>query len=137
MHLLVGLSFGRKKTMQVKKKIGTRTSAFGSPGTINHDSTPFYNSKLYEEFRTVEKIEYVENPLSPEFLDKIFNKSSEKMEEQNDNSVHLVVTSPPYNVGKEYDDKAGYHPEERKRRRVSFATVTPSRLCEGSPPFVV
>jgi len=39
--------------MQVKKKIGTRTSAFGSPGRVNHDSTPFYNSKLYEGFGTV------------------------------------------------------------------------------------
>jgi site-specific DNA-methyltransferase (adenine-specific) len=95
---------GRKRC-KLRKKIGTRTSAFGSPGRINHDSTPFYNSKLYEEFRTVEKIEYVENPLPPEFLDKIFNKSFEKTEEQNDNSVYLVVTSPPYNVGKEYDDK--------------------------------
>ena len=53
MHLLVGLSFEEKKTMQVKKKIGTRTSAFGSPGRVNHDSTPFYNSKLYEGFGTV------------------------------------------------------------------------------------
>lgn len=25
------------------------------------------------------------------------------MEELPDNSVHLMVTSPPYNVGKEYD----------------------------------
>ncbi len=47
--------------------------------------------------------EYKENPIPPEFLDKIFHKSSEKMEELPDNSVHLMVTSPPYNVGKEYD----------------------------------
>jgi len=26
------------------------------------------------------------------------------MEELPDNSVHLMVTSPPYNVGKEYDE---------------------------------
>jgi len=34
----------------------------------------------------------------------IFCKSSEKMGELPDNSVHLMVTSPPYNVGKDYDD---------------------------------
>jgi len=32
-----------------------------------------------------------------------FCRSSESMEELPENSVHLIVTSPPYNVGKEYD----------------------------------
>jgi len=86
------------------KRTGTRTSAFGSPGRVNHDSTPFYASKLYEGLPKEEITEYVENPISPEFLDKIFCKSSEKMEEIPDNSIHLMVTSPPYNVGKEYDE---------------------------------
>jgi site-specific DNA-methyltransferase (adenine-specific) len=86
------------------RKTGTKTSAFGSPGRINHDSTPFYTSKLYEGLPKEEIIKYVENPVAPEFLDKIFCKSSEKMEALPDNSVHLMVTSPPYNVGKEYDE---------------------------------
>ena len=81
----------------------TKTSSFGSPGRINHDSTPFYASKLYEGLPREQKIEYIENPIPEEFLNKIFCKSSEKMEELPDNSVHLMVTSPPYNVGKEYD----------------------------------
>lgn len=88
----------------MKKRTGTRTSAFGSPGRVNHDSTPFYASKLYEGLPKEEIVEYVENPVPPEFLDKIFCKSSEKMEEIPDNSIHLMVTSPPYNVGKEYDE---------------------------------
>lgn len=74
------------------------------PGRINHDSTPFYTSKLYEGLPKEQKIKYLENPISPQFLNKIFCKSSEKMEELPDNSVHLMVTSPPYNVGKEYDE---------------------------------
>jgi len=86
------------------KRTGTKTSAFGSPGRVNHDSTPFYASKLYEGLPKEEITEYVENPIPPEFLDKIFCKSSEKMEEIPDNSIHLMVTSPPYNVGKEYDE---------------------------------
>lgn len=86
------------------KRTGTKTSAFGSPGRVNHDSTPFYASKLYEGLPKEEITEYVENPIPSEFLDKIFCKSSEKMEEIPDNSIHLMVTSPPYNVGKEYDE---------------------------------
>ena len=87
-----------------RRKMGTKTSAFGSPGRINHDSTPFYTSKLYDGLPKEEIIKYVENLVPTEFLDKIFCKTSEKMEELSDNSVHLMVTSPPYNVGKEYDE---------------------------------
>jgi len=86
------------------RKRGTQTSSFGSPGRINHDSTSFYASKLYEGLPTQVRVEYVENPVPLQLLDKIFCKSSDNMEELPDNSVHLMVTSPPYNVGKEYDD---------------------------------
>jgi site-specific DNA-methyltransferase (adenine-specific) len=85
------------------EKRRTKTSSFGSPGRINHDSTPFYSSRLYEGLPKEEKIKYVENPIPPNLLNKIFCKTSENMEELPDNSVHLMVTSPPYNVGKEYD----------------------------------
>jgi len=87
-----------------KRKSGTKTSIFGSPGRINHDSTTFYTSRLYEGLPREESVIYSENAISPEFLNKIFYKTSEKMDELPDNSVHLMVTSPPYNVGKEYDE---------------------------------
>jgi len=86
-----------------KRRSGTKTSAFGSPGRINHDSTPFYTSKLYDGLLKEIVVKYVENPIPSKFLDKIFCKTSEIMKELPDNSVHLMVTSPPYNVGKEYD----------------------------------
>ncbi len=86
-----------------RRKSGTKTSSFGSPGRINHDSTLFYQSKLYEGLPKEQKVKYVENPIPSQFLNKILCKSSEKMDELPDNSVHLMVTSPPYNVGKEYD----------------------------------
>ena len=86
-----------------KRSEGTQTSAFGTPGRINHDSSKFYNSRMYEGMNQGEKIKYEENQIAPENLNKIFCKSSEKMEELPNNSVHLMVTSPPYNVGKEYD----------------------------------
>jgi len=89
--------------LTTKKKAGTKTSAFGSPGRINHDSSTFYNSRLYDGLPKEEFVKYVENPIPSKFLNKIFCKTSEKMEELPDNSIHLMVTSPPYNVGKEYD----------------------------------
>ncbi|MGC9346080.1 MAG: DNA-methyltransferase, partial [Candidatus Bathyarchaeales archaeon] len=82
----------------------TKTSSFGSPGRKNHDSSDFYNSRLYEGLPTEKKVKFIENPVLKENLDKVFCKSSEHMEELPDNSVHLMVTSPPYNVGKEYDN---------------------------------
>ncbi len=86
------------------KKKGTETSSFGTPGRINHDSTKFYKSRLYEGLRNGKKVKYIENDIPEKNLNKIFCKSSEKMDELPDNSVHLMVTSPPYNVSKEYDD---------------------------------
>ncbi len=85
-------------------KNGTRTSAFGSPGRINHDSTPFYTSRLYKGLPKEKIIKYKENPIPEQYLNKIFCKTSENMEELPDCSVHLMVTSPPYNVGKQYDE---------------------------------
>lgn len=82
---------------------GTKTSAFGSPGRFGHDSSSFYAGRLYEGIAKDSKAPYVEKPLPKTAVDHIFCKSSEKMAELPDSSVHLVVTSPPYNVGKEYD----------------------------------
>jgi DNA modification methylase len=86
------------------KRKGTKTSPFGSPGRIGHDSTPFYASKLYEGLPKEEVARYIENPITSQYLDKVLCKTSEKMEELPENSIHLMVTSPPYNVGKEYDE---------------------------------
>ena len=40
----------------------------------------------------------------PASVDVIFGHTSESMEELPDCSIHLMVTSPPYNVGKDYDE---------------------------------
>lgn len=82
---------------------GTETSSFGISGRFSHDSSKFYNSKLYSGLNNGEAKPYVEELINPDNLNKIFCKSSEHMDELPDNSVHLMVTSPPYNVGKEYD----------------------------------
>ncbi len=82
----------------------TKTSSFGSPGRVGHDASTFYSAHLYDDQPQAEELKYVENPIPSEKLDTIFHSSSEAMSELPDNSVHLMVTSPPYNVGKDYDD---------------------------------
>ncbi|MCL0077370.1 site-specific DNA-methyltransferase [Dehalococcoidia bacterium] len=83
---------------------GTQTSSFGTPGRINHDSSKFYASRLYEGLSNGGKVKYIEERIPEEHLNRVFCKSSEKMDELPDNSVHLMITSPPYNVSKEYDE---------------------------------
>ena len=93
-----------KPNIHSKRKQGTETSSFGTPGRVNHDSTKFYNSRLYGGLNNGKKAEYIETEIPKKYLNKIFCKSSEKMDELPDNSVHLMITSPPYNASKEYDD---------------------------------
>ena len=42
-------------------------------------------------------------------VNEIHNHNSNSMHELSDNEVQLVVTSPPYNVGKEYEQETSYH----------------------------
>ncbi len=86
-----------------RKTNRTSTSSFGSPGRVSHDSAVFYNSRLYSGLPQEQDDGYAENPLPVECLDKIICASSTEMAQLPENSVHLMVTSPPYNVGKEYD----------------------------------
>ncbi len=88
----------------MSKRKSTQTSAFGSPGRSGHDSSAFYAGKLYDDQPHGEELAYVENPIPIGLLDHIFCHSSEAMTELPDCSIHLMVTSPPYNVGKEYDE---------------------------------
>lgn len=82
----------------------TRTSSFGSPGRIGHDASAFYGGRLYADLPQDQQVDYAENRLEPDALNRIINASAEKMTDLPDDSVHLMVTSPPYNVGKDYDD---------------------------------
>ena len=87
-----------------KRKQGTITSAFGTPGRISHDSSKFYGARLYEGLDSGGEVNHAESTVPPEYLNRVFCKSSEAMDELPDNSIHLMITSPPYNVSKEYDE---------------------------------
>ncbi len=82
----------------------TKTSKFGAGSRISHDSTPYYNSRLYAELGTAEEKNPPPDNEFPENLrDTIIHASAEQMSAIPDNSVHLMITSPPYNATKEYD----------------------------------
>ncbi len=84
---------------------GTQTSRFGSRGRISHDSSYFYASRMYADHHGEDQTRpYEENPLPTGVLDQVLIASSEEMTHLPDSSVHLMVTSPPYNARKEYDE---------------------------------
>ena len=82
----------------------TQTTNFGSIVRESHSSKKFYSSKLFNDFQIPKNIEYKQVDIDEECLNRVYCKSSETMDEIPDNSVHLMITSPPYNVGKEYDN---------------------------------
>ena len=92
------------KLMAKKNPKRTSTSSFGTPGRVSHDASKFYASRLYEAVPGESVVKYIENPVTKDHLNQILCKSSEAMDELPDCSVHLMVTSPPYNASKEYDE---------------------------------
>lgn len=85
------------------KRKGTETSKFGVSKREGHNSDLFYSKRLYEGFKTDEKKPEIENSINDKILDRILCRDSRNMDEIPDSSIHLMVTSPPYNVSKEYD----------------------------------
>jgi site-specific DNA-methyltransferase (adenine-specific) len=112
----------------------SKTSAFGSPGRSNHDASEFYEARLYaNQPQEKKKVSYTENPVPDEALNVILAHSSEQMPELPDNSVHIMITSPPYNVGKEYDEDLSLDEYRQMLRRVwqeTYRVLVPGgRAC--------
>ncbi len=84
----------------------SKTSSFGVSKRESHDASQFYNSKLYQTLPKPRKTLYIDNSrLIPEdIIDNILLGDSKRMYQLQDSSVHLMITSPPYDVTKEYDD---------------------------------
>jgi modification methylase len=80
-----------------KRTAGTSTRAFGAGARESHDAGEFYQRFSPPIVSTDEQI----NPCS--CPDSLFLGDSREMGVVNDASVALVVTSPPYFAGKEYE----------------------------------
>lgn len=82
-----------------RRRLATVTSEFGSSKRESHDSSPFY-----ARFKApVLSADSVVSP--PAAIDTLFHGDAREMshEQVADGSVALVVTSPPYFAGKEYE----------------------------------
>jgi DNA modification methylase len=88
---------------------GTHTSSFGVSRRENHDSSAFYGRSLYTTGDPQAPAEApapadppVTTPLE-NWVDRIYCQSAERLPLP-DQAIALAFTSPPYNVGKDYDD---------------------------------
>lgn len=111
----------------------TRTSSFGTSKRESHDASSFYKRNLYADagngigesvsgkpahagpidgsrlfesglIRPLPVSKQVPPRPLEEWADRIYCHTSEDMHHIPDGSVALAFTSPPYNVGKDYDD---------------------------------
>ncbi len=82
-------------------KRSTKTSSFGVSKRENHNSDDFYNRfpVLQQDSKTL--------PAIPSVTNQLFIGDSRNMKELNSNSTALIVTSPPYFAGKEYELELG------------------------------
>jgi site-specific DNA-methyltransferase (adenine-specific) len=92
----------KKRLGPVKKK--TETSEFGVSKRECHDARPFYSRRIYAGPAAETPAPDAGGVVPPELLDTVLCMDSRRMDPLPDNSVHLMVTSPPYNVGKTYDE---------------------------------
>jgi len=86
----------------------TKTSTFGTGKREGHDSSAYYKRKMHkgifgEPLPDKELKKIVTSPPG-DWSNQVYNQSSESMNQIPDNSIGLAFTSPPYNVGKDYDD---------------------------------
>ncbi|MHA1474248.1 MAG: DNA-methyltransferase [Promethearchaeota archaeon] len=84
----------------------SKTSSFGVTKRESHDSSHFYNSNVYSGIVKPITADYIDNSkkIASKVLDHIILGDSRDLSIIPDNSIHLVVTSPPYNVTKDYDE---------------------------------
>ena len=84
-----------------RRRTGTRTSAFGVGRREGHDSSAFY-----ERFHAP-AVSDDDTIADPGEVDRIVVGDARDMRDVPDNSVALVVTSPPYFAGKAYEAVLG------------------------------
>ena len=84
----------------MKERRKTTTSNFGAGARESHDATPFY-----DRFRPPE-LSADQTVLPPEpVVEPFIHGDSRHMDQVADGSVGLVVTSPPYFAGKQYEEE--------------------------------
>lgn len=83
--------------------MATRTSSFGVGRREGHDASAYYGRQLAVVTETKDTTVH-----APPCVDRLFVQSAVRMNQLPDASVALMVTSPPYHVGKDYDSDASF-----------------------------
>jgi len=83
------------------RRPSTSTANFGSSRREGHDASAFYERFVAPEISTDTKIN------RPDEVDVIYTQDARRMDKVPSNSVALVVTSPPYFAGKQYEESLG------------------------------
>ena len=127
-------------------KVKSTTASFGTVSRVNHDAQKFYQGRIYDAFRapappqaktkaktktkprTKNSAKKPDNssPLTDEapiIRNQIHCADSQNMHHLPDGSVHLMITSPPYNVGKDYDDDLSFREYMALLRNVTQETA--------------
>ena len=86
-----------------ERKRGTETSNFGVSRRESHDASAFYSRFPLPEISTDESV----TPLAEDVVDRIYVGDARNMSAIADNSIALIVTSPPYFAGKQYEEALG------------------------------
>ena len=84
----------------MRERRKTSTSNFGVSVRESHDSTPFY-----DRFRTPELSDDQDVPRPMPVEEPFVHGDARQMDRVDDGSVALVVTSPPYFAGKQYEEE--------------------------------
>src|SRR3954447_20180127 len=94
------LRFANREGMVMPQRRKTTTSNFGVSTRESHDSTPFY-----ERFRAPELSPDNDVPQPIAIAEPFVHGDARNMDKVADGSVALVVTSPPYFAGKQYEEE--------------------------------
>ena len=109
--------------------MATSTANFGAGKRESHDSSTYYARRMTQTPMGGVVGEVSDAPAT--VLDRVFVQSSESMDQLPDNCVALVVTSPPYNVGKDYDEDLALEHGGLGRPAVHRTDTTPPARLSG------
>lgn len=93
----------------------TKTYSFGSSSREAHDASEFYSRNIHDldllsiishlnTLSTKAQTRIIEDKPSQDWVNSIYCHTAEDMVHIPNESVGLAFTSPPYNVGKDYED---------------------------------
>lgn len=84
--------------------MSTKARSFGSSNRESHDSSRFYNRRLYSAIAEAKTTTGDLHEVDDRYLNQVYQGDSRDLSFLPSNSIQLMITSPPYNVGKDYDD---------------------------------